>query len=716
MKKVTALLLCITLLAGLGLSAAAAGDKGALNDRMTAVTLKVKETLGIGDSFTSFDGYLNEYGNQSLWSLTWSSDSEQIYVSANENGTIVSYSDNKRSYADSSFYGRIPRFPTMSLDEAKAIAGDFLSKVLDTKITSVNLEGASSLDYSGSAMYHLSGSLRLNGVETPIYISVSVSAALKQVVNYYRSDLGQNYSGAAHPSGATDSKAAAELLKSTLNMKMTYALPGDGTRTARLQYQPRPDGSYVVDATTGKLVDLSKLDWSVDEGGGTYSGKASAQAPEASAAADRAVITPAEQTAIDKLQGVMTQSALEKIVRSYPELGLTDEYVLQYVNYYSYDKDDKASVTANLQFTYSAQDQQSRYLSVTMDAKAGKLQSVNGYIPFVDTGSETPSCKYTDAETLNVAKSFAGKILPVELAKTVLSDSASTQSYPYNLRSYVFYRTHEDIEFPENYISVGVDADTGYVVNFYYNWYDYAVTFPSQAGAISADQAAQKYADAAGTALRYVSVPTADQPSGLLLAYSKADETVWGVNALTGEPLKTEKVQDSSIRYDDVEGNPYQSIIMKLAGFGIGFPGGKFMPNAQLTQLDALVLIESTTGLRVTPRHFTETDEINDVYLLAYSMGILTPDEKNPSKKISRAEFVKYLVNALGYKEIATLQDIYKPGFTDDKSIPAGLEGYMAIGKGLGIIKGDQNGYVRPNDIASRTMAAIMLYNCLNRK
>jgi hypothetical protein len=280
----------------------------------------------------------------------------------------------------------------------------------------------------------------------------------------------------------------------------------------------------------------------------------------------------------------------------------------------------------------------------------------------------------------------------------------------------VFNRTHENVEFPENYIIVGVDADTGYVASFYYNWYDYAVTFPSPTGAISADQAEQKYADAAGTALRYVSVPTADQPSGLLLAYVKADDTVWGVNALTGELLKTAKVQDQGIRYDDVEGNPYQSIIMKLAGFGIGFPGGKFMPDAQLTQLDALVLIESTTGLKVTPRHFTETDEIDDVYRTAYSMGILTPDEKNPSKKISRAEYVKYLVSALGYKDIAALRGIYKPGFMDDESIPAGLEGYMAIGKGLGLIRGDQNGYVRPNDIASRTMAAIMLYNCLNRK
>ena len=39
-----------------------------------------------------------------------------------------------------------------------------------------------------------------------------------------------------------------------------------------------------------------------------------------------------------------------------------------------------------------------------------------------------------------------------------------------------------------------------------------------------------------------------------------------------------------------------------------------------------------------------------------------------------------------------------------------------AIAKGLGIIRGDQSGNCNPNDIATRTQAAIMLYNCMSRK
>jgi hypothetical protein len=734
MKKLISLLLCLTLLASLGLTAAAAGTDSAMNERLTAITLKVKETLGIGDSFTSFSGNLNEYGKQSMWSLNWSSDSEQIYVNANENGAVVNYSYNTQGVSIP-VNNRIPRFPAMSLDEAKTIAGKFLLRVLDTKIASVDLNGTSSLDYSGNAVYYLSGAIKLFGTETPVSVSVSVGAATKQVVSFYRSDMGQDYSGVTNPSAATDKAAAAALLKGTLNMKLTYALPGDGTHTARLQYLPAPNGSYVVDASTGKLVDLSKLDWGDDYRYNSASGKAESAAPAASADSG-AAITAVEQQTIDKLQGVLSQAELEKTVRAYAELGLTSDFKLQNVNYYSYENDKKETVvTANLQFTYAPQDGRSQFRSVTLDAKTGKLQSVSGTILYKDPDTTPTTYKYTDSQTEAVARSFAGKILPEELKLTVLSKENAPVSDTSGMRNYMFCRAHENVTFPENYISVSVDAETGFVISFYYNWYGYEVTFPSPAGVITADTAAAMYAEAAGTTLGYVSVPTSVQPSGLLLAYTKADTSVWGVDALKGELLKTTSVPDTGIAYDDLGGNPYAPLINKLASFGVGFPGGKFLPDARLTQLDALILIESTTGRKFMPIPLDSarvdvsgvsadskiapvayTSETDDIYSTAYAMGILTPDEKNPSKLVSRAEYVKYLVNALGYQEIAALKGIYDPGFKDDDAIPAGLIGYVAIGRGLGIVNGDNTGRLKPNDTATRTMAAVMLYNCLNRK
>jgi hypothetical protein len=372
-----------------------------------------------------------------------------------------------------------------------------------------------------------------------------------------------------------------------------------------------------------------------------------------------------------------------------------------------------------------------------MNAKTGKLISLSSNRLYTETnnGAEAVAYTYTAEQTAATARSFAEKILPDELKQTALSTGNTAISPQDGTYNYLFNRAYDNIFFPENYINVGVDANTGYIVSFYSNWYKYDVTFVASAGAISADTAADKYSAAVGTALRYVSVPASTNASGLLLAYTQADTNVWGVNALTGDLLKAEVSEDKGLQYNDIDGNPYAAIINKLATYGVGFAGGSFKPDAQLTQLDALILIESANGRKVTPMPLASeavsagvsadggkvatqvsTSETDDIYNMAYSMGILTPDEKNPAKLISRAEYTKYLVNALGYADVAKLPGIFKAGFKDDKTIPAALMGYVAIARGLGIVNGDDKGNFKPNDIASRAMAAIMLYNCMSRK
>jgi hypothetical protein len=83
---------------------------------------------------------------------------------------------------------------------------------------------------------------------------------------------------------------------------------------------------------------------------------------------------------------------------------------------------------------------------------------------------------------------------------------------------------------------------------------------------------------------------------------------------------------------------------------------------------------------------------------------------------LTRAECVKYIVNALGYGEVAKIPGIYQAGFADDNKIPDDLVGYVAIANGLGIIHGTGRGYFNPNSTATRVQAAVMLYNCMGRK
>jgi hypothetical protein len=216
-------------------------------------------------------------------------------------------------------------------------------------------------------------------------------------------------------------------------MRLIYALPDDGTHTARLQYQPNPDGSYVVDAVTGRLLDLSKLDWSDNRPGMNSKDEAAA-----SAAPESGGLTTVEQAAVDKLQGVLSQSELEKNIRAYPELGLTSDFELQYVNYYTYeDENEETQATAALEFTYRPEDDaaQYQYRYVTMDARTGILISLSSNRLYYDTAAQAPVFKYTDEQTETTARTLAAKILPEEMKQTALFQDSAGDSATESERS-----------------------------------------------------------------------------------------------------------------------------------------------------------------------------------------------------------------------------------------------------------------------------------------
>ena len=83
MKRLLHLLLALALLATLTLPVSAAGAE----DRLTQVTLKVKETLGIGDKYDTFSGDLQE-SIRPFWSLHWSGGEQGLEVVAGEDGKI----------------------------------------------------------------------------------------------------------------------------------------------------------------------------------------------------------------------------------------------------------------------------------------------------------------------------------------------------------------------------------------------------------------------------------------------------------------------------------------------------------------------------------------------------------------------------------------------------------------------------------------------------
>ena len=700
MKKILALALTACLAVTMILPAAAA-DAG-LDSRLKQVTLSVKQTLGIGDAYTNFTGQLAQGDPVDQWNLNWNNEDETINVTATEAGKIVSYyhSYNNDKYVPYSS-GELTRFPKLGQAKAEQVAQDFLKKVLDSKTETADLQaGSSLLTRFSDGSYNFYGNLKLYGMGTPVYINVTVDSGTQAVTSFYRGDSGVDY--ASYPSAAKVSKdAASTTLFGTVKMQLNYAVSDKDENKAILRYVPQSTTHYAVDALTGKLVEVYSPVYRM------FNEKA------ASTAADQGSggLTDVELQAATDLKGVLSSADLEAAARKISELGITTNFTLNSVNYYSAKDGDSTVVYAGLSFvkksgtpgsgsySYSQQD-------VMLNAKTGEFISASAY----GYSDKDLSIQYSRSQCEKIARAFAQKYNPEELAQTALSETQDSGDTRY--QTFVFTRQVNNIAFPDNAVIVTVDGTDGAVGSYSVNW-NQEMSFADPTGIKTEQEAKDIFTTATGIGLCYVNV-SADQGESteMKLAYDFVDQTVWGVDAAAGTPLRNTEEQTPELTYGDIAGHYAKTQIETLAGYGIGYIGGSFAPDQSLTQKDALTLIVAACGYSLDQSAEGYADNLYDT---AYSIGLLTKADRQDDAAVTRIQLTKMLVDAAGFGEAAKLKDIYAIGFKDAGDISKDLYGYVAIAKGLGVVKGDAGGYFRPNNTATRAQLAIMIYNMMSR-
>jgi len=169
-----------------------------------------------------------------------------------------------------------------------------------------------------------------------------------------------------------------------------------------------------------------------------------------------------------------------------------------------------------------------------------------------------------------------------------------------------------------------------------------------------------------------------------------------------------------SIQYTDISRSFAKKEIEALAKYGVGFYADEFKPYAGLTQKDLVIFLLSAGGYTIEYDTVTEED-LEWIYSSAESLGILKRSQREPERKITRAELCRILITMSGYGKAAELPGIYICGFSDDALISDSDYGYVAIAKGLGIIKGDLAGAFKPYNTVTRQEAAVMLYRFMDR-
>jgi len=701
-----------------------ASNVPAADERLSAVTEKVKAALGLDTSgYENFYGELDEDILAPTWRLEWSGRDGSLNVSATEDGKVLRYYADAAAPVSSPSFGA--SFPAGNRNQAKAAAEAFVKKLLDAN-ESVSLEDAGS-DQLGMTSYRFRGEIKLNGLPAGLTCSVAVSCADNRVDSFSRDDLnGTVMGGIPEAKAAVDSAAAAKTLRGTMKLRLEYELAEEGGKRAVLRYLPESTDEFYVDAASGELVNLSELYKKVAESGGgegLFNATAAKDAAPETAADMAGGLTEAEQAGAAKLEGVLSREALDQKARAITALGL-NVYTLSTANY-TVPRGEDGKVLATLRYGRQVAGDSWRR-TVTLDARTGALESVHSSAWAGAEGS--PARTVTAEQARAAAEAFLRAQAGEAFAKAELYDSEDTLQNDWQVSySFTWAQKANGYFFPGNSLRVGVDATDG-SISVYSKDFDASVTFDSPTGILSMEQALDKWLATYDVPLRYVQVPTAvdySQPDyarleelgvqylrKLVPGYMlEREEHVSGIDAKTGAPVSPAWTEEEGgLSYSDVSGHWAASQIEALARYGVGYAGGKFQPDANLTQLDLVALLLSADGYRYDP---DENGAADALYRRAIERGILKSGERADAQSMNRLATVRLTLNAMGYGPVAKLQGVYRTDFTDDASIPAAGYGYAALAQGLGMVT---NPAFSPNAPATRAQAAVMLYNLLTQQ
>ncbi len=718
MKRLLSLTLAAALLAALTLPAAAAEETQ--DARLARVTARVKAALSLDtDAYDSFHGSLSE-GLAPVWDLSWEGENRSLSVSALEDGTVASLYRWENSPSPAGWRAGFPSFPENGGAEDRNAAEDFLSRVL-REGESVDLrdaEGPASLDGSGGSW---SGTIVLNGLPSPLHYSIRVENGL---VEHFDRDVPEAAAvgGVPSPEAPASAAQAERDLAGTLKLRLEYVLESAGSSRAVLRYVPENAHSFLADAKTGELLDLTELEERLRRDYAAGNGSAAPSA-RAEMAADETGLTRAELEGVRQMEGLLSTEELDKALRAEGAYGLRG-YALTGASYESGSGKDGGEDQVLCTLRYARTDSGQRLTrNITVDAKTGDVDSVWSSAPY---GREE---KVTEAEALERAEAFLRAFFPDRSLALYQADRETTprraENQPY--WHFTFARAVNGLPFRSSAVHVGIDNADGSVYSLSSSW-DEGVAFDSAEGLVSMETALAAWAGTYETVLAYRNVPQKLAKSdpvqaglmeqgmeyyyALRLTYGlERTENCAGVDAKTGEPVREERGSAREpLAYSDLDGSSAQADAEKLAEYGAGYAGGRFRPGKSLTQWDLVALVYSLRGAALEPEA-VERDGREDAYYNAYRLGLLRPAERDDGAVLSRGDVVRMLLEAAGYGPAARLEGIYACGYADRGSIPEAELGLAAIAQALGMASGAYAG----ERTATRGEAASMLCRVLER-
>lgn len=650
------------------------------DDNLEEIIIDVKTRAEISDEYTEFSSSSNTGDYFTSYNFNWETEDgkSEIAVGYNSDNVITSYSRYDNSYER--YDGT--SLPKISEDEAKSAAQEFIDKLNpDLKGKFIVENGDASSALNGNYCF----SIQRYNDDIPVYRntgSIYVDRSSGEIENMYIS-----YTHISEFAPLTDligSEEAQSAYAQKLGLELVYKMYYEKDKRIVFPAYTAKETNKYIDARDGSVYDASISLYT--HNAKNESAKVTADA-EAGGSSARASLSESELNEIEKIGNLISKTDIEKQLRENKILNIPEDLPLSSI-YLQRDYYDDTRYTYSVSFRGSGNG--SIYISA--DAATGEIISYYTYDGsyYDESENETP-----DEEQIK------------DHAKTVFDALAGSKKSEYEYLScndytVIYQRMVNGIKMSGDLISITVDADGS--LQSYNSNYTTNVEFPSINEAMNAEDAAKCLFENIEYNITYYPYADNDGKTLALPLYMPAAFTA--INPFTGKLVdyKNEETADSSeIEYSDIEGHYAKNQIETLAKYGIGFDGGKFLPDEKITQRDFLYLMMTAANI-----YFSDDD---GMYERAESLGYIFSDERDKNAEVTRENAAKLIIRVMGAEKFAEYDDIYVTPFKDVTE----NKGYIAILSAMKIVNGDGNGSFNPKNSLTRAEAACMIYNYLNR-
>jgi len=625
-----------------------------LTDEMKRLTVSVKEQLGITDDYTSFD--VSCYDG--VYYLYWSGDGKSVDATASAEGTVYSCWSWDNSGYTASQGGISARFPALDSSELCALADEFVSRVLPQENWGFIRGSVKNRLSSGkNDRCYVSGCLTYMGIPTDITFSVALDVNTGRVTGYSRSDSGVKYASISPAAAQVTLEAADGILRQNDALKLVYYVV-DENDMARLVYQRDYNGERFVRADTGEVISayVSAVVYSND----------TLAAEEAKAAG----LTEYELEGINVYENALGFDDIEAVIRGISLFGLDEGYTRGECHYYAADGKPYASVCLT-------DGETEMYFSC--DAVTG--MPVSMYSWGRGGSDENSDIDITEFET--AARELLEICFPekAECFSLTSSDTGCGVTAGYPTAGFNYTRVHNDYAFESDTANVQIDTANGCVRGFSLGYNETQEFYEVPEPLLEASAALDSMYTGTHMELMYLTTCEDDETSLTLVWRRVSDESVYAIDAETGERYTESSFGTGVYTYESTENMLYAEEIITLGQYGIGFEGRAFDSDDLCSSADLARLVLMAEG-------FSNPDNPAELFRIRYAVAL--PE----GEAITRADAAKLLACAAGYSNAVKLTGIYTCPVSDWESVPEEYKPGVAICYALGLMSADESGCV----------------------